>query len=309
MTTKLRRFEEACISVHSKYPLLFLLFGSCFVLIPLLGLQDFDVSRYETDLARLMSPLESKTLKNKDEIQGLFGKNITFSNFYPHQFVIGGFDITVLRLLPYFNETAIENERAFYEFLLENVTVGGDNDSNVDLKDLCALHDGECVVQGSEIFQEHNITFPIFQGSDLSEIIGGVAVFNDNTTSMKSTKVFKLKFFLRYDTPYYEEKSSQWIQKVSDIETKKNFTFYSSSNPLACSNVEFDLTDLDVTIILPISFFLCFVISLFNRGVLSSLLALSFVCLITLGIISYIQIGLLKIMALVLVFLQGRLNP
>ena len=164
MTAKLRRLEAAFISAHSKYPLLFLLFGSCFALIPLLGLQDFDAMRYETDLARLMSPLESKTRKNKDEIQGLFGENINFSNFYPHQSVIGGFDITVLRLLPYFNETAIENERAFYEFLLENVTVGGDNDSYVDFKDLCALHDGECVVQGREIFQEHNLTFPTFQG-------------------------------------------------------------------------------------------------------------------------------------------------
>ena len=145
--------------------------------------------------------------------------------------------------------------------------------------------------------------------SDLSEIFGCVTVFNDDITSMKSAKVFKLNFFLRYDTQYYEEKSSQWIQKVSDIDTKKNFTFYSSSNPLACSNVEFDLTDADLTLILPVSIFFSYAILLFNRGTLSSLLVLSFVCLITLGIISYIQIGLLKIMVLVVVFIQGRLNP
>ena len=187
VTAKLRRLEEVCISVHSKYPVLFLLFGSCFILIPIIGLQDFDATRYETDLTRLMSPLESKTLKDKEEIQRLF-EDMTFTSFYPHQSVFNGFDLSVLRLLPYFNETALEIEKDFYKFMFENVTVRGDNDSNVAFRDLCAINDGKCVVQGSEIFQEpftkaligHNVTYPTFQGSDLSGL-----------------KVIKLEFILR----------------------------------------------------------------------------------------------------------------
>ena len=146
---------------------------------------------------------------------------------------------------------------------------------------------------------------------DSSFITSRPGIFGNVTVRdgiLESAKVLKLRFFLRYDTVIFKEKSSKWIQKVSDIQTKTNITFYSSSNPLTCSNVEFDFTDIDVTIILPISFFIFFVCVILNRAVVFWLLVFSSVCLSTLGIISYIQISLLKIMALVLVFLQGKRN-
>ena len=312
---KLKDIEGFCRSIHYKYPLLFLLFGTCLSVVAILGVQDFDVSRLETDVTKLISPLKSKTLHDQEDISRLFSGEITASHFYPHQTVIAGFDLSVMHQLSseenYLNQSVLDNERKFHQFLSENVTVPGANESLLTFKDLCAMQETGCVIQGSEIFEEafqeamenHNITYPVFRSSDLSDIFGDVKVENG---TLISAKVLKLKYYLRYDTEFYKSKSSRWIKAASKLKEYNSRTYYTSSSALTRSEVEFDLNEWDLTFILPVSFGVFAVAFLFGTGLLPKLLIISVIGLASLGIISFLQIKLLKLMAVALVFVLGK---
>ena len=284
----------------------------------ILGLQHFDVPNLETDLTKLISPLKSKTLHDQEDISRLFNGEITASQFYPHQTVIAGFDLSVMHQLSseenYLNQRVLDNERKFHQFLSENVTVPGANESLLTFKDLCAMQETGCVIQGSEIFEEafqeamesHNITYPMFRSSDLSDIFGDVKVENG---ILISAKVLKLKYYLRYDTEFYKSKSSRWIKAVSKAQEYNNRTFYTSSSALTRSEVEFDLDDRDITLILPFSFAMLPFVILCGRGLLSKLFIVSVIVLASLGIISFLQIKLLKLMTVAFLFVIGKYTP
>ena len=291
-----------------QFPLLFVFIGTSLIVACSIGVIYFDTSLLETDLSKLVSPMSSETLDHQRDLLEIFGNNMTAHDFYPHQTILQGYDMTVLLQNPangsFVSTEALEEVQNFHVWMTTNITVQGENGEPLNFRDLCALQDGHCVVKGAEIFEKtflsavenNTVLYPKYNGLDLSEIFGDVHTSNG---TMTSAAVLKLKYFLRYDTTDFKDKSAEWIAKFPRKDSFRNISIVAAQSLLESYDVE-------------MLYFLILLIPLFF---MSNLLMLSIpigcvltaiILVATIGAVSYLQIPLTTSMVWVSVPIMGR---
>ena len=275
-------------------------------------MKHFDQSLVETDLTKLYSPMKSKTLDHQKDLMELFGANITAHDFYPHQTILQGYDLTVLLQFPG-NRSFVSTEslavvQDFHSWVTTNITVPDENGKSLDFTNLCALRDGRCVVTGIEVLdktflsavENNTVPYPTFNDIDLPEIFGHVRTSNG---TMISADILKLKYYLRYDTPYFKDKSMKWILKFPKNASFGNMTITAASSLLEINDVETDFPYWGV---------LCFMIMMsgcyqFTFAICPlGLLLLIIISVATMGAVSFLQVPLTPSWPWVTLLVMGR---
>ncbi|XP_060072049.1 patched domain-containing protein 3-like [Ylistrum balloti] len=214
-------FEKYGIIV-SKYPWHVLMV--CVVINCLLGIGLIRIEA-ETDTETLYTPQNSQSKVDRAAVQAVFTEDKSATNFYSKSvieenmyadFILKAKDGSSILTTTYVDET----ER-IYNYIKDNVNVtsGG---TSVGLTNVCALRNGNCVVEGDVVFSTafrtamtaNTISYPLFNLESLSSLFGDAQSSGGVLTSAKMVKV---TFFLRQDTTAATSLSEAWEDRYIEV--------------------------------------------------------------------------------------------
>ena len=164
-----------------------------FVIIPLLvcgllGLGLFSLS-YETEIEVLYTPIGSQAANDQDFILRLF-PDLTAENFYPQQQITqptfaevivvaksDAFDnghVDVDACLNNITSPSVLREIRTLNDVILNLTIAGDTELEFNTyRDVCALRDGQCVVDGSVFIENLTDVLATKPSTDLTDLLRG----------------------------------------------------------------------------------------------------------------------------------------
>ena len=318
---------DAYIARLYKWPSVFMSIGLLISILILLPVGHIDPDNLVQEVETLISPTGSTSLKQKEELLNLFGDRPPF-DFLAHQKIKLGNDLIVIYKVPdgsnVLTLSALDDITVIHNYIMRNITI-----STVDMtysySDLCAKINDDCSVLGDFVLKSNfrnavmnnNVSCPFLSMKTikLDDIFGEQSVHNGSF--LLSATTLKLRYLLKNDV-----KSTYWVRKaisqIHESDEKKVYTnfrdcadcsrsisVYMPSSGLTRDEVYSDFHEHDLTIMLPISFWLLILMLVFGTGlfgmVINGLMVAG-----TWGILSFAGYQIVSMLALVLIFMTSK---
>ncbi|XP_033734655.1 patched domain-containing protein 3-like [Pecten maximus] len=209
-------------SLVSRYPWHILI--ACVIINCLLGIGLVRL-QIETDSEITYTPKNAQSITDRAIINSIFTEDKSGTNFYTKSLTWNSHYADII--IKTRNDSNIlapryldEIER-IYNFIMHSINITTDNATS-SLVNICALRNGNCVVEGDVVFsrafrtamESNTISFPLFNFEYLSWTFGDPQV---SESYLVSAKMVRLVFYLRQDTETAKELSSAWEKKLPQM--------------------------------------------------------------------------------------------